>query len=132
MAIPKESSAEMLSAYLDQQLDASEAEAVESYLRDSPEALEELEELRKVVSLVSSLPTVDAPEDFYEKLSRRLRRRQILQTDNRILTLVSLPFQVLSILVILAVAALYMMAELEKAPRSIERDPAAPTSPSQP
>lgn len=124
MAAPKESSADLMSAYLDDELDASEAEAFESFLRESPEAQEELEDLRKVVSLVSSLPTVAAPEDFYEKLSRRLRRKSLLQTDGRLFSLVILPLQVLSILVILAVAALYMMAELEQTPRAIERDPA--------
>jgi len=36
--------------------------------------------------------------------------------------MIAVPFQVLSILVILAVAALYMMSELESAPASIERE----------
>lgn len=117
--------AELMSAYLDAELDADEAEAFESFLADSPDAREELEDLRKVVSLVSALPAVEAPEDFYEKLSRRIRRRELMTPDSQRLTLISLPFQVLSILVILAVAALYMMAQLEQAPRSLEPDPAA-------
>jgi anti-sigma factor RsiW len=121
---PKESSAEMLSAYLDQELEEGEREEIESFLRDSPEAQEELDDLRRVVSLVAGLPSVEAPDDFYEKLSKRLRRKQLLQPDGPLLTLISLPFQVLSILVILAVAALYMMAQLEQTPKTIERDAA--------
>jgi anti-sigma factor RsiW len=122
--VSKESSAEMLSAYLDEELEDGEREALEDLLRDSPEAREELDDLRRIVSLVGNLPAVEAPPDFYEKLSKRLRRKQLLRPDNPLLTLISLPFQVLSILVILAVAALYMMAQLEQAPRTIERDPA--------
>ena len=121
---PKESSAEMMSAYLDQELEADEREAFESFLKDSPEVQEELSDLRKVVSLVGNLPAVAAPDDFYENVAKRLRRRQILQPDGLLLSLISLPFQVLSIIVILAVAALYMMAQLEQEPRAIERDPA--------
>lgn len=121
---PKESSAEMLSAYLDEELEAGEREEIESFLRESPEAREELDDLRKIVSLVGNLPSVDAPDDFYENLAKRLRRKQLLQPDGALLTLISLPFQVLSILVILAVAALYMMAQLEQAPTTIERDAA--------
>jgi anti-sigma factor RsiW len=135
---PKESSAEMLSAYLDEELEEGEREEIESFLRDSPEAQEELDDLRRIVSLVGNLPRVEAPEDFYEKLSKRLRRKQLLQPDSPLLTLISLPFQVLSILVILAVAALYMMAQLEATPTTIERAdpaaeaPAAPGAPSKP
>lgn len=132
MAVPKDSSAEMMSAYLDEELDASEAEAFESFLAASPDAQEELEDLRRMMTLVSGLSPVEAPEDFYEKLSRKLRRKQFLAPDGVLLGLVSLPFQVLSILVILTVAAIYMMAQLEQAPRAIEADPAAESAPDAP
>lgn len=123
MAAPEQESSQMMSAYLDEELDASEAEAFESFLAESPEAQKELEDLRKIVSLVGGLPEVEAPEDFYDKLSRRIRRKQLLTPDSTLLNLVSLPFQVLSILVILTVAALYMMAQLDDKPQQIERDP---------
>jgi anti-sigma factor RsiW len=125
MATQKQSSAELMSAYLDEELEASEAEAFESYLADSPDAQAELEDLRRVMTLVSTLPNVQAPEDFYEKLSRKLRRKQLLAPDGAVLGLVSLPFQVLSIVVILTVAALYMMAQLDQTPRAIEPENAA-------
>jgi anti-sigma factor RsiW len=126
MATPKQSSsAELMSAYLDEELEASEAEAFESYLAESPDAQAELEDLRRVMTLVAGLPDVEAPEDFYEKLSRKLRRKQLLAPEGAVLGLVSLPFQVLSIVVILTVAALYMMAQLEQAPRAIEAEDAA-------
>lgn len=125
MATPKESSAELMSAYIDAELDAAEAEAFESFLAETPEAQKELEDLRKMVELVGALQRVQAPADFYEKLSRKLRRRQAFERDSGLLGLLTLPFQVICIVVILTVAALYMMAELDQQPQSIERDPAS-------
>jgi anti-sigma factor RsiW len=119
---------DLMSAYLDDQLDGEQAAAFEDYLESSADAREELDELRRVVALVSGLPGVEPPPDFYETLSKKLRRRPS-GPDAVTLTLISLPFQVLSILVILTVAALYMMAELERAPQGgLERDP-PPTAP---
>ncbi|MEM6993735.1 MAG: zf-HC2 domain-containing protein [Myxococcota bacterium] len=120
-----DNSAELMSAYLDAELPADEAEAFERHLAESPEAREELEDLRKMMQLVQALPEVDAPDDFYEKVSRKIRRRAILQPDSLAWSLVSLPFQVLSILVILTAAGLYMMAELDAKPAKIEADPDA-------
>lgn len=123
MTLPKETGTDLVSAYLDDELEATDAQAFEDLLESSPEVQEELAELRKVISLVGGLGKVEAPDDFYDKLNRRLRRKQLLepQTQSK-LALVAVPFQVLSILVILTVAALYMMAELDGAPASIERE----------
>jgi anti-sigma factor RsiW len=124
MSAPKENGAELISAYLDAELDDAESEAVESMLSQSAEARAELEELRKVVALVSALPDVEAPEDFIEKLNRRMRRKQMLQGEaGSKFAAIAMPFQVLSIIVILVVAALYMMTELDRKPVTLERDP---------
>jgi anti-sigma factor RsiW len=124
MSAPKENGAELISAYLDAELDPAESEAVESMLSQSAEARAELEELRKVVALVGALPDVEAPEDFIEKLNRRLRRKQMLEPEAASkFAAIAMPFQVLSILVILVVAAMYMMAELDRKPTTLERDP---------
>ncbi|HWB78318.1 MAG TPA: hypothetical protein VG755_25305 [Nannocystaceae bacterium] len=131
MATPNDNSArasessELMSAYLDAELDAAEAEAFEKYLDESPEARSELEDLRKLMKLVGSLQPVEAPHDFAEKLSRRLRRRQGLHRDQGLLALVTLPFQVICIIVILTIAAVHMMAQLQEEPGAVERDPAA-------
>jgi anti-sigma factor RsiW len=116
---------DLMSAYLDEQLDADETAAFEDYLAERPDAREELEELRRVMALVSKLPSVEASPEFFDDLSRKLRRRQRNeQVDGGRLALVALPFQVLSILVILAVAALYMMAQLDQEPQGgLEHDP---------
>jgi anti-sigma factor RsiW len=132
MATPNESSAraaeqsaELMSAYLDAELDPAETAQFERYLDESPEARDELEDLRKMMKLVGSLGSVEAPHDFYEKLSRRLRRRQGLSGDLGLLSMVTLPFQVICIIVILTIAALHMMAQLEETPQAVERDPAS-------
>lgn len=118
----------MVSAYLDDELEPADARAFEDLLESSPEVAEELAELQRVISLVGGLGDVQAPEDFYEKLNRRLRRRHVLQPPTTSwLSLVAVPLQLLSILVILAVAALYMMSELDAAPASIEREVLIPT-----
>ena len=118
---------DLVSAYLDDELEPADAQAFESLLDSSPAVQEELADLQKVISLVSGLGDVEAPEDFYEKLNRRIRRRQIMQpqTSSK-LALIAVPLQILSILVILTVAALYMMSELDAAPQSIERERLAP------
>ncbi len=113
----------MVSAYLDDELEPDDAKAFEDLLESSPEVAEELADLQKVISLVGGLGEVQAPEDFYEKLNRRLRRRQIMQPQTTSwLSLIAVPLQLLSVVVILAVAALYMMSELDAAPASIERE----------
>ena len=95
----------------------------DSMLAESPELQSELEDLRKVMQLVSALPDVEAPPDFADKVTHRLRRRQMFAPDSALLGLISLPFQVLSIIVILTAAGLYMMAQLERQPAAkIERD----------
>ena len=121
-----------LSAYLDEQLAPDEAEAFENYLAGSPEARRELDELRRVVALVSTLPAVEAPPDFLDKVTRKAKRQGMWTPEGMVQTMVSLPFQVLSILVILAIAVLYMMVQLESDPTGrLERDPKPPVAPRQ-
>ena len=115
-----DNSAERMTAYLDAELGEEEVEEFERHLAESPEARAELEDLRKMMQLVRGLPEVDAPPDFYEKVSRKLRRRAILNPDALASSAITLPFQVLSILVVLTAAALYMMAQLDDRPASIE------------
>jgi anti-sigma factor RsiW len=121
MPATKDASAELMTAYLDAELPADEAAAFEARLAEDPETAAEVEQLRRIMSLVQGLPEVQAPPDFAEKVARRVRRRMALGADAT-WSLVSLPFQVLSIIVILTVAGLYMMAQLEQQPTAIERE----------
>jgi anti-sigma factor RsiW len=130
MPATKDTSAELMTAYLDAELSADEAAAFEARLAEDPEVRSEVEQLRRVMSLVQGLPEVQAPPDFAEKVARRVRRRMALGADGT-WSLVSLPFQVLSIVVILTVAGLYMMAQLEQQPTAIERERIPGTTPGQ-
>jgi anti-sigma factor RsiW len=118
-----DSNAELMTAYLDDALEAGDAESFKKYLDASPEARREVEDLQKILSVVRELPDVEAPPDFYDKLSKKLRRRRAGADGS--LSLVSLPFQVLSIMVILVIAATILMLEIERENAQIEKDPSA-------
>lgn len=61
----------VLSAYLDEELDARTRVAVEARLSASPEWRAVLEEVRGTRDAVRALPLVDAPAGFYEALLGR-------------------------------------------------------------
>jgi len=120
----------LMSAYLDEQLAPDEAAKVEKLLAESPEARAELSGLQNMLKLVKGLPEVVAPPDFYDKIARKLRRRRIFSFE--VLGLLILPFQVLSVVLILMVAATYMLLHLDDDPSvKLEKDPSVqrPTEP---
>jgi anti-sigma factor RsiW len=59
---------EMLSAYLDGELDAATRAAVEARLSASPEWREELAEVRAARDAVRALPSLDAPDGFWDRV----------------------------------------------------------------
>ncbi|NJK32310.1 MAG: hypothetical protein HC927_07810 [Deltaproteobacteria bacterium] len=71
-----DSKAELVTDYLDDALEAGEAESFEQMLASSPEAKREVEDLRRMLTLVRELPPVEAPPDFYENVAKKLRRRR--------------------------------------------------------
>lgn len=119
-----DSNAELMTAYLDDALEAGDAASFEKWLEDSPEARLEVESLRRMLSVVRELPDVEAPPDFYDKLAKKLRRRRH-GAESAPMGLISLPFQVLSIMVIMVIAATYLMLEIEREDAQIEKDPSA-------
>ncbi len=115
----------LMSAYLDQELAPDEAAHVEKLLAESPQAREQLDGLQTMLRLVKALPEVVAPPDFYEKVAKKLRKRR---GRGEFLGLLALPFQVLSVVLILVVAVTYMLLQLDNDPAvKLERDPAAAT-----
>jgi anti-sigma factor RsiW len=124
MATPeKEHAEELMSAYLDEELGAEQESELKDLLARSPEAQKELGALQSMLKLVKNLPEVQAPPDFYEKVSKKIRRRKWLRGEY--LIALSMPFQILSVLLILLVAAIYMMLHLDSDARrgKLERDP---------
>ncbi len=118
-----DSKAELMTAYLDDALEAGEVESFEQMLAASPEAKREVEDLRRMLSLVRELPPVEAPPDFYENVAKKLRRRRGPASGQA--GLVAMSFQVLSILVIVVIAATILLLEIEREDVEIEKDPTA-------
>jgi anti-sigma factor RsiW len=116
---------DLMTAYLDDELAADEAAEFEAFLESSAEARDEMAQLRQMLQVVGQLGEVAAPPDFCEQVARKVRRRRILAGDGLILSLVSLPVQVLSIIVILAIAVTYMLVQLDRDRARIEKDPDA-------
>jgi anti-sigma factor RsiW len=118
-----DSKAELMTAYLDDALEAGEAESLEKLLEESPEARREFEDLQRVLSIVRDLPEVEAPPDFYENVAKKLRRRR--GEGEGVMSVFSLPFQVISVFVLMVIAASYLMMEIERENAKIEKDPSA-------
>ncbi|MDC0669665.1 anti-sigma factor family protein [Nannocystis radixulma] len=124
MAKPETDNAEaLMSAYLDEELDADGKSKLAAMLADSPETQKELSGLQSMLRLVKALPEEQAPPDFYEKVAKKIRRRRWLRGDY--LVALSLPFQIINVMVILAVAVVYMMLHLQSdgTGGKLERDP---------
>jgi anti-sigma factor RsiW len=117
-----DSKAELMTAYLDDALEGEDAKSFEKLLDESPEARREFEDLQKVLSIVRDLPEVEAPPDFYEQVAKKLRRRR---PGSDAMSVVSLPFQVISVFVIMVIAATYLMIEIDRENAQIEKDPSA-------
>ncbi len=118
------SAEELMTAYLDHEMDELESEAFEATFADSPETQAELEDLRQVLQLVQGLPEVEAPPDFFEKVAKKIRRRKLLEGD--VPVFITLSFQVLSVMVVLVIAAVYTMIHLDRDPAAkLEKDPKA-------
>jgi anti-sigma factor RsiW len=118
-----DSKAELMTAYLDDALEADDAKSFEKLLDESPEARREFEDLQKVLSIVRDLPEVEAPPDFYEQVAKKLRRRRV--GGDGTMSVLTLPFQVISVFVIMVIAATYLMIEIDRENAQIEKDPSA-------
>jgi anti-sigma factor RsiW len=118
-----DSKAELMTAYLDDALEAEDAKSFEKLLDESPEARREFEDLQKVLSIVRDLPEVEAPPDFYENVAKKLRRRR--GEGEGVMSVITLPFQVISVFVIMVIAATYLMIEIDRENAKIEKDPSA-------
>lgn len=117
--------AETLSAYLEQNLEPQEQAKIEAELQQSPSAARELEELQTMLSAMASMPSEPAPSGFSDRVFKSIRRRRWLE-DERLHTQTALIFQILSIIVVIGIAAAYMIAQAESDDRRIMRIEATP------
>ena len=118
MAVSNKSLAQaMMSAAIDNQLSKQESAQFAELLVKSPEINAEYNDFKRVIQLVSNLPTMEVSNDFYEKLTRKMRRKRTIVDSQP--SLLSLSLQVLSILVMLMVAAIYVSLQIERDPKVI-------------
>ena len=102
-----------ISAYLDGELSEDESHDFEAHLEDEPEVAEHFNQMKRLLGALGSLPEVEAPPDFYDQVRKKLRRSKA-DEDSIWGSSIMLPFQVLSIVVILAAAAIFLMTELDR------------------
>jgi len=104
----------LLSDYLDGMLDEDERRQVDEHLEACPSCRKELDDLRKTVQVLAGLPSVDAPEGFVSAVRSRLRRRGRLRRreETRSLLRQKVPFETICLLMLLVLAALYIMLYL--------------------
>jgi anti-sigma factor RsiW len=122
-----------MSAYLDEDLSPEARAKVDALLEQSPEAKADLESLRSMIRVVASLDSPHAPDNFLDKLDRRIRRRRNAISDRLANSMISLPLQLLCILVILVGATIKLMSVIEESrpalePSSTLQKPQAPPS----
>lgn len=65
---------DLLSAYVDDALDAEQRARLTDHLRDCPACAAELQELKQTIALVQELDEIEPPAEFRTELRQRLRR----------------------------------------------------------
>ena len=112
-----------LSAYLEEELSPEARAKVDTLLEQSPEARADLESIRSMMRVVASLDTPRAPDNFLDKLDRRIRRRRTAMSDRLANSMISLPLQLLCILVILLGATIKLMGVIEESSPALDPPP---------
>ena len=111
----------ILSAYLDGELAPDELRAFEARMADSPDTKAQVDDLRALLVAVSRLPTVAPPEDFPDRVARKLRRHAHAH-EGIWQSMIALPLQAVSIAFVIAIAAVYMMLQLEMDAKRLEKE----------
>ncbi|MCB9640180.1 MAG: hypothetical protein H6727_14895 [Myxococcales bacterium] len=125
---PDAETEEMLSRYLEEDLDADERAAVEVLLEERPEVRAELESLRQTLSLMQRMPTIEAPPDFVQKVKRKVRRQKRIRVDQQ--HQFRMPYEILGVIVVILMFVLYMLVQQHggDAKKNPTPSPKAPSS----
>lgn len=115
---PSQIGAETLSAYLERGMQEEERAEIEAELEQNPATAKELAELQTMLSALASMPQLAAPRGFSERLAKSLRRRRWLE-DMELQGQAAMIFQILSIIVVIGIAATYMIAQVESDDRRV-------------
>ena len=125
---------DLLSAWLDQALDAHERERVEAHLAGCPECRRELETLRSTVSLLSRLEGARAPVGFVDKVMGEAYPAPWYRKLGRLVfhpLSVKLPLEA-GAMVVIAVLGVYLLQGTPEIKEAARPDVPAMTSPDSP
>ena len=102
---------DLFSAYWDGELQPEQVEAFEAFLEDDEETRQEYDRFRRALESLSSLSEQPAPDNFMEKLQRRMRRRSggKLFGANRWGTVTRVPYELFSLILILIILSVYLL-----------------------
>jgi len=75
---------EILSAYIDGELSATEVLAVERWLKSSPQARQKLADFQRLSGLLQDLPQEELPEEFASQVMAQAERQMLLPVSRRL------------------------------------------------
>lgn len=104
---------ELLSEYLDGELCEENRLELENHLEFCVDCTKDFEQLKKTINVLSSISTLEAPEDFEKKVRERLKkraRRRDLETSENLSNKV--PFETVCLIMLVILAAFYLMLYL--------------------
>jgi anti-sigma factor RsiW len=127
-----EEAKDLFSDYLDGELDAERAAALQEHLQGCDVCRAELERLRQTVRSLSGLHTLPPPAEFVSRVEQTIRRRSRGRFFAPEGVLSRFPFEWISLAVILFVAlAIYLFSALDwkvSPPRDAAADAAHPAA----
>lgn len=103
---------ELLSEYLEGELDEEKASQVADHLSSCEECRAEHDALKKTINVISSLTSVKAPDDFAQKVQKRLRRRVRHRWDRQSPLEQKIPYETICLIMLAILAALYIILYL--------------------
>jgi predicted anti-sigma-YlaC factor YlaD len=118
-----QSAKELLSQYLDHELDDEQTRALSTHLESCPSCREELDALKKTLSSLAGLSTLKPPEEFVSKVQQRIRRRsrgRFFTPEN---LLMRVPFEWISFVIIILMLLMYFMLVQSNVPQVRTRPP---------
>jgi anti-sigma factor RsiW len=105
-------SRELLNRYLDGDLSDAEQADVSRRLEAEPELRAELDGLENVVGALGALPFTFAPDDFVDRVQTRMRRQSAGRLfANNVLRHSRIPYEAIAVVMILVMAAAYLLLE---------------------
>ena len=107
----REQAVDLFSAYWDGELPPDQVEAFEAFLERDDETRQEYDRFRRALESLASLTEQQAPDNFVEKLQRRMRRRSggKLFGANRWGTITRVPYELFSLILILIILSVYLL-----------------------